>query len=389
MPQVKKAPPPKSNLMRSKPVKLGYKLKPWHALAGLALFIAGGFIVAYSQAATENTAIIKSEPIIFYQDDDSATVIEKDNNSAILKQGPKIIQLSPNGELFCFEKSTDTGETRKMNPDDIAALLGELKSANLTQLPVPKIATGNVTAKSLTYIDPTTKRSIGINLQGSNNSTPAVAKAIDSLQKACKAHSKPTNRMMAPTVNKATSQSLTGAASIAKSLVGVAQAAEYANYNDTFNTTILNLIQTERHNRGLPAFIVHGCLNRSAADWSGRMAGRYNASMQTFGAPPGDYYIWHSVLAAEIEPFCGKQWTKLGENVGFDYAAATGKNPQQAAQSMFTNYMNSAPHRAAILGNTTYVGVGSMMTTNQTIILNTTHFASGTIYDLKAAPATK
>lgn len=391
MAQVNKSSSKKSNVANMKKGTTQYTLKAWHIVAGLVLFIAGGFIVAYSQAATETIALEKSEPIIFYQDNDTSAQIEKINDVPVQNQGPKIIQLSAEGDLYCFDKNTDNGANRKMSPQEITNLLNELQTANITQPPTPSAALAGVNAKSITYTNPTTHKAVSINLLQTNESTPSITKAVSSLDKACSTNNKPTKRLNVPlrSSRRAVSQNYFSVNQVAARLVGTAQAAAtQANYASDFSAALLNLIQSERTKHGLPAFAVHPCLNRSGVDWSSQMAVRYNSVTQSTGTYPKDYIIWHSNLAAEIEPFCGKQWTKLGENVGNDSASALGVSAAQAAQSMFNNYMNSQLHRNQILGNTTYIGVGSTLTANQATILNTTHFASGTLFDLRA-PASK
>ncbi len=389
MPKIKITNSNKSNVAKISKGTGKHTLKAWHVVAGLALFIAGGFIVAYSQAATETRTVEKAEPIVFYQDNDTAMQVERTNHKTIQQQGPKIIQLSAEGDLYCFNKNSDDGRNRKMNPKEITNLLTELQSANITQLPTPINGSGSVNSKSITFIDPTTKKSVNVNLLGPNGTAPGITKAITILEKTCATNSRPAKRLDTPSRNKPTSfQNSTSANGIASYMVGVARAAEYTNYNNDFTFTLLGLIQNARTSRGLPAFIVHSCLNKSAADWSNQMAGRYNTIVQATGARPSDFIIWHSNLQAQIPAFCGGGWTSLGENVGWDNASAKGIPAQQAAQSMFTNYMNSPSHRDQILGRATFVGVGSTLTSNKETILNATHFASGNLVDVKAA-ATK
>ncbi|QQS26719.1 hypothetical protein IPM44_03290 [bacterium] len=389
MSKIKKTNSNKSNVAKRSKGTSKYTLKAWYIVAGLALFIAGGFIVAYSQAATETMALEKAEPIVFYQDNDVPVQIEKTNNTPIQQRGPKIIQLSAEGDLYCFNKNSEGGNNRKMNPSEVSGLLTELQSTNINHLSTPISESGSISSKSITFINPTTKKSVNINLLGPNGTAPGITKAITILEKACATNNKPATRLDIPSRNKSTSyQGPTSANGVASYMVGVARAAEYTNYNNDFTFTLLGLIQNARTSRGLPAFVVHSCLNKSAADWSNQMAVRYNTVVQNTGTRPGDFIIWHSNLQAQIPAFCGGGWTSLGENVGWDHASAKGISAQQAAQSMFTNYMNSPPHRDQILGRATFVGVGSTLTSNKETILNATHFASGNLVDVKAA-ATK
>ncbi|MDQ5944532.1 MAG: hypothetical protein QG658_601 [Patescibacteria group bacterium] len=366
----------KSNVARSNKVNTKYKFKPWHAMAGLALFIAGGFVVAYSQAATETAAFKKTQPLIHYEYSDAPTIVEKNNSTATLTQGPKTIQLTKDGDLYCFEKNTDAGNNRKLSAAEIRGLLNELKAAQPTQIAVSS-ETATISAQSITYLDPASNQPISIDLAGKNATSPGAIKVSAALEKACKTNPKPVKRKDAPSASVAKPKTTTfNINSIQRSLIGVAQAAEYQQYNDQFNITLLSLIQKARRDARLAEYIVTPCLNKSANEWSGVMANRWNQSVATFGVPPGDYKQWHSEnLMGLVDKHCGVNWRGVAENVGWNPAAAKGINANQAALAMFTNYMNSTGHRAAIL-STSYreVNVGSIMTQDKKAIFNTTHF---------------
>ena len=378
MPQAKKSTPKKSNVARSNKVNSKYKFKPWHAIAGLALFIAGGFVVAYSQASADVAATKAQLPLIQYEEGTGAAVVEKDGNSSKLVQGPKTIQLTQTGELFCFGENQDQGATRRLAKNDASQLLTELSNSGLTELPAPPENQVQVQTKLIRYIDPKTGEIVGINLNNIAANNTSYTKAVGTLQAACAKNAQPAKRQNAPEIKVKTNTPTTmHLPAIQRAIVGTAQAGATPDpkvaWLNRYNEVMRWNIQNARKENGLPFYIEEPCLGVSASNWSSTMATNYNnntAAKESRSLP----IIYHSKLSEAIVPYCGNNWRVLGENVGTAGAMQEG-SADVMAKKLFDAYMASPGHRANILSPIfNRFNTATLISANGTRVFNTQHF---------------
>jgi uncharacterized protein YkwD len=378
MPKIKKANPKKSNVARSSKGTSKYTFKIWHAMAGLALFIAGGFIVAYSQASADYSVTKEQLPLIQYEESGGGVVIEKNGDTPKLIQGPRTIRVTKSGELYCFDTNQDQGKKRDLSKIEVDQLLSDLRNSGISQLPSPTDKEGGISTKMLRYIDQTTGQIINIDLENIQTTSPGYTTAMASLQNTCATATQPTSRDNNPEIRRnPTAPTSMRYQNIRRSLISTAQASASdprIQWVSRFNEVMRWNIQNARLTSKLPAYTLEGCLGLSASNWSNTMASYYNANPAYKMANPSKM-IWHSNMTSVIVPTCGNNWRALGENVGWGYAVNSGKSADEAAGFMFNQYMNSQAHRDAILATKwNLFGVGSILSTDGKIIWNTTHF---------------
>lgn len=378
MPQIKKSTPKKNNIARSNKVNTEYRFKPWHAIAGLALFIAGGFIVAYSQASSDSAATKAQLPLVQYEEGTSTAIVEKEGSNSKLVQGPKTIQLTQTGELFCFGENQDQGATRKLTKPEVAQILNDISNSGLVQLPAPTENQVEVETKLIRYIDPKTGAVVGINLNGVTTENSSYVKAVGTLQTACAKKAQPAKRQNIPEIRVKTNTPTTMYfPAIQHAIVGTAQAGATADpkvvWLNRFNEVMRWNIQDVRAKNGLPAYGQEGCLGVSASKWSDTMATNYNnnpAAKESKQLP----LIYHSNdLGKFITTDCGSNWIRLGENVGVYSGMSI--SADSSANKMFQKYMESPGHRAAILNpNFNRFGTASVLSADGNRVFNTQHF---------------
>lgn len=377
MPQAKKSTPKKSNVARSNKVNTKYIFKPWHAIAGLALFIAGGFVVAYSQASSDSAATKAQLPLIQYEEGNGAAVVEREGSSSKLVQGPKTIQLTQTGELFCFSENQDQGATRKLPKPEVTQLLTDLSNAGLTELPAPSGDQAQVQTKLIRYIDPKSGAVVEINLNNVTSGNTSYVKAVSALQAACAKSNQPTKRQNAPEIEVTTNTPTTmHLPTIQRAIVGTAHAGSTPDPKITwlnrFNDVLRWNVQNARAQNGLPAYAIEPCLGVSASRWSTTMATNYNnnvAAKESKSLP----LIYHSKVLEVIDAACGPNYTRGGENVGTGVAMQV--SADEAAKQMFDAYMASPGHRAAILDpRFNGFNTATIISANGYRVFNTQHF---------------
>jgi len=125
-----------------------------------------------------------------------------------------------------------------------------------------------------------------------------------------------------------------------------------ATGNPGYETTVLDLINQERQNQGLPAYALSGQLRSAARGHSQDMAcNEFFSHTGSDGSSVGDR------VSAE-----GYGWSWVGENI-FATSISSSAAPQQA----FDWWMNSPGHRANILNvNFTEIGIGYVYSAEST-----------------------
>lgn len=378
MPQAKKSTPKKSNVARSNKANNTYAFKPWHAIAGLALFIAGGFVVAYSQASSDVAATKAQLPLVQYEEGSSGTIVEKEGPNSKLVQGPKTIQLTQTGELFCFGENQDQGATRKLTKPEVTQVLNDISSSGLVQLPTPPEDQVQVDTKLIRYIDPKTGAIVGINLSNVTSDNTSYKKAVSTLQAACAKNTQPTQRKNAPEIKAKTNSPTTmHLPVIQRAVIGTAQAGSAPPdpkiaWLNRFNDVLREKVETARVQNGLPVYVIVPCLGTSASNWSSTMATNYNnnvAAKENRSLP----IIYHSKVLDVIDAACGPNYTRGGENVGTGVAMQV--SADEAAKQMFDAYMASPGHRAAILDSKfNGFNTATIISANGARVFNTQHF---------------
>ncbi len=388
-----KKPQKRSNTSKPKVGNLkSFKLKPWHVLSAIALFIVGGFVIAYSRAASDTAQNLNVVPLIQLEDGTGSLIAENQNGVPTYVNGPRSVQLTRDGSLYCFAENADSGVTSRLNSQEVNQLISNLKASGLEQVPVNS-QNPVVDMKFVSFVDPSTNQVTTYNFAGSAD-TPGMTKAKSHLEAACQKKASTTKRKDAPKVLRSVErqQSPTSFNPVIRQLVGVARAAEAQNYVNTFNFSLIQYAQYQRTSRGLPAYNVMPCLANSAANWSLTMADAANARFNKYGSYlDWKTLIWHSNFSG-ITSACGGGYTALGENVGVGPASASGVSAEAAAQNMINAYMNSICHRNAIISPIytyspdcpppkdkppiafTSFNLGSSLSSNSQIIFNTMHF---------------
>lgn len=378
MPQAKKSTPKKSNVARSNKANNTYAFKPWHAIAGLALFIAGGFVVAYSQASSDVAATKAQLPLVQYEEGSSGTIVEKEGPNSKLVQGPKTIQLTQTGELFCFGENQDQGATRKLTKPEVTQVLNDISSSGLVQLPTPPEDQVQVDTKLIRYIDPKTGAIVGINLSNVTSDNTSYKKAVSTLQAACAKNAQPTKRQNAPEIRVKTSTPTTmHFPAIRRAIIGTAQAGATPDpkvaWLNRYNEVMRWNIQNARRENGLPYYIEEPCLGVSSSKWSSTMATNYNnntAAKEAQSLP----VIYHSKIEQAIPADCGSNWITIGENVG-TAGAMQGGSADVMAKQLFDSYMASPGHRANILNaRFNRFNTATIISANGYRVFNTQHF---------------
>lgn len=114
----------------------------------------------------------------------------------------------------------------------------------------------------------------------------------------------------------------------------------------------LSQINASRSAAGLPALAVDSSLRSYARSHSQFMADG-NCPPKSDGSPAS---ICHST-SEQLKAAAGTGWSKLGENVGRGNAA-----------TLHDAFMNSSGHRANILGDYNYVGIGTVYANGSTYV---------------------
>ena len=134
---------------------------------------------------------------------------------------------------------------------------------------------------------------------------------------------------------------LTAGAIFVALLGGVAALAPSAAAESSpsaFGSRLVTLINQARAQHGLRALTVAPGTSTVAANWTSHMAAAQGLSH-------------NPSLGSQLESHGSPNWTTYAENVAF--------GDPSSADAMFTNYMNSAEHRANILdSHFRYIGVG-------------------------------
>lgn len=107
----------------------------------------------------------------------------------------------------------------------------------------------------------------------------------------------------------------------------------------------LTRLNQERANHGLPALQLLPALHDLSEDWSNQMLSRRTATSSGLSHRPADQQ------RAFVEANVTRGWEQIGENVGYGYSVG----------SLHNAFMNSPTHRANVLGDYDYVGVGSVI----------------------------
>lgn len=111
---------------------------------------------------------------------------------------------------------------------------------------------------------------------------------------------------------------------------------------------LVQKVNAYRANAGLPALVASRTLDGEAQSWSAHMAGA-----RDFNHDPS----MSSRLRAGVD---GAQLSGVGENIAYAIRgdAATGKTPEQIADSLFAQWKDSPAHNRNMLGAYTVTGVG-------------------------------
>jgi len=125
-------------------------------------------------------------------------------------------------------------------------------------------------------------------------------------------------------------------------LIGTAGSAQAAPTSD--ESAFLSATNSYRSQNGLPALQWDDALANIARGWSQQMDGANTLSH-------------NPAITDQINSLVTSQWTRIGENVGFGPSV-------DAIQNAF---LNSAPHRANILGDYNRVGIGTVRDTSGTL----------------------
>jgi uncharacterized protein YkwD len=146
------------------------------------------------------------------------------------------------------------------------------------------------------------------------------------------------------------------------SIVQAPAASAAGTINESMEREFASLVNQERASRGLATLPVSVSIRDVARTWSGTMAGANTLSH-------------NSNLAGQIGNI-DPSWQSLGENVGVGYSVS----------SLHQALMNSAGHRANILGSWTYVTVG-VVTNGDKIWVTQNFIRTSTTHSLVPAPA--
>lgn len=111
---------------------------------------------------------------------------------------------------------------------------------------------------------------------------------------------------------------------------------------------LVQKVNTYRADAGLPALVASRTLDGEAQSWSAHMAGA-----RDFNHDPS----MSARLRAGVD---GAQLSGVGENIAYAIRgdAATGKTPEQIADSLFAQWKDSPAHNRNMLGAYTVTGVG-------------------------------
>jgi uncharacterized protein YkwD len=123
---------------------------------------------------------------------------------------------------------------------------------------------------------------------------------------------------------------------------------------------LISDINIDRAQSGLPGLVINPALSRIARGAPisvcpgetvhGRSQDMIERNYFSHQIPSCGQYVWPALQAA------GVQYTSAGENIGWNNYA-----PDQSVDQVNTAFMNSAPHRANIMGGFNQVGVGAWM----------------------------
>lgn len=349
------------------------RVKPWHVVAALALFIAGGFVVAYSRAAQPlEKQTTTSVSIAYY---DNVPVIQVKNGDQVgFTKAPHSIEIDSSGQIYCMPSEGDEGTSRQLAANELAQLRAVANSAlNKPANTPPEEAT--VSARTLFVAQAGQPNPTAI-AYSKTSATPAnFDKAINALEQACASSgTQRLQRIKKPKLketNPASANDMISTTPLSHVLNPIGKAYALSGPLTNYAFDLIGLINQQRVRYGLPALQTEGCLNQGAEKISG-----WNATLNIM--------VHTTNMANNIGDYCKPNWTKLGENIS--------RNPRQdIRETMFyvclptgcavpadpntidyrtisqegRSYMASPSHRSNILNNEWHrIGAGAYVGDN-------------------------
>ncbi len=287
-----------------------------------------------------------------------------DGSVKVLSNGRSIF-LSKEGSLYCTPENSDATTTLKVSMQEYAKVRTSFKSSKIDT--VKSETTQNQTVQLGSY------KSIATDSNGSqkdvkvfenNSETPEFKSAVSSLEALCAKAVTPIPNIDVPSFAPADPNTpappVSSRSSIGQKVAGAITPKVSALYGSTLDPNFENIIRTKidgvRAANGRAKLNRSPCLDNAAREYSSFMA------QNNFFAH-SDKSFYGSILFLP-EKYCGTLYGTVGENVG--------KNG--TADTMFTAYMNSPGHAANILGDWTFMGIGTHIQAGTNVPFNTQIF---------------
>ncbi|MFO0955213.1 MAG: CAP domain-containing protein [Candidatus Saccharibacteria bacterium] len=370
MPKKKKTLTKSSRTPQSKTGSLkSFKLKPWHILTGIALFVVGGFVVAFSQAATQTQGRIAQDKVLISFEDTSQPVVLSAPLGAepSFSLAPQTIDVTTDGTIYCLPANATEGQTGQLP----TAKLKDLKAFLAQQAPIqlPEAQTDAVvatqTASFRTADGGPLQTVVTKDVTNINNS---LGKLKNSLEKACTNANKPMKRAGKPSFNQKPDVPTASPEAISRLIIPTAHAAIQDPWTQAFDAKLKALVGEYRAQNSKQVAWEQTCLLNMSLWWSQSMADRYGLRHISTVQSYTDTAVF----------FCanlGSFGFALGENVGWVPLAASYPTPEAAAQKLFDTYKASPEHNANMLDpRWNRWGTTSVLTNDRNNVYNTQEF---------------
>lgn len=342
----------------------------WRGIIVIIAIVAVGTVAifAFAEDPATNVAAIprkQTEGIVSYTQD-KPVVIEKMNDGSIktISSG-RSINISKDGTVYCTPEDANTTRTATISAQEIARVRSVIESNKVNSL------ADDISSDNSAYVG--SSRSLTYDKNGSKKRTTIYKKELETagfqntiaaLENICVKATTPIRNedvpsFVPPVTNPTSFKKPSLITKIAQTITPKVSAA----YNVTLDPNSENLMRTNIDNTraayGKPKLNRSPCLDNAAREWSSYMA-QNNILAHS-------HTVYGSILVLP-EKYCGTIYGTAGENVG---KAGT-------VDSMFNAYMNSPLHKANILGDYTFMGLGTYIQNGTGYQFNTQVFMSCT-----------
>lgn len=360
----------KKNKKVTKKISNKNSIFSWKRLIILVAIVLVGSVAVFAFAEQQPSGVIgkKRSPgnleASFVQS--KPAIVEKNEKGEVkvISSGRSIF-LSKDGIVYCTPENSNSTTSLRVSVQDAAKVRSTFRSSKIDNVKSETIQNQSVQLGSYKSI---AADSNGVQKElkvfENNAETPEFKSAVSSLEALCVKAVTPIPNIDVPsfapadpnTPAPATSSKPNVAQKVAQAITPKVSALYGATLDPNFENIMRTKIDGVRAANGRSKLNRSPCLDNAAREYSSFMA------QNNFFAH-SDKSFYGSILYLP-EKYCGTIYGTVGENVG----------KFGTAETMFTAYMNSPGHAANILGDWTFMGIGTYIQSGTNVPFNTQIF---------------